>query len=35
MRDPDFVRCMEKVWELLRYDVDKAMRENHPSRPDE
>lgn len=35
MRDPDFSRCMEKVWELLRYDVDKAMRENHLSRPSE
>lgn len=35
MRDPDFSRCMEKVWELLRYDVDKAMRENHLSRPGE
>jgi NitT/TauT family transport system ATP-binding protein len=31
MRDPDFGRCMEKVWELLRYDVDKAMRESRPS----
>jgi NitT/TauT family transport system ATP-binding protein len=35
MRDPDFSCCMEKVWELLRYDVDKAMRENHLSRPGE
>jgi NitT/TauT family transport system ATP-binding protein len=26
MRDPDFGRCMEKIWDLLRYDVDKAMR---------
>ena len=31
MRDPDFGRCMEKIWELLRYDVDKAMRESRPS----
>lgn len=31
MSDPDFVHCMEKIWGLLRYDVDKAMRENHPS----
>jgi NitT/TauT family transport system ATP-binding protein len=30
MRDPDFGRCMEKIWNLLRYDVDKAMRENQP-----
>jgi NitT/TauT family transport system ATP-binding protein len=28
MRDPDFARCMEKIWNLLRYDVDKAMRES-------
>jgi NitT/TauT family transport system ATP-binding protein len=31
MRDPDFGRCMEKLWDLLRYDVDKAMRVGHPS----
>jgi NitT/TauT family transport system ATP-binding protein len=31
MRDPDFGRCMEKVWDLLRYDVDKAMCQNRPS----
>lgn len=31
MTDPDFVRCLEKIWDLLRYEVDKAMRENHPS----
>jgi NitT/TauT family transport system ATP-binding protein len=30
MRDPDFSRCMEQVWDLLRYDVDKAMRQNQP-----
>ena len=35
MRDPDFGRCMEKVWELLRYDVDKAMRESRPSQTTE
>ena len=28
MKDPDFVRCTEKIWELLRYDVDKAMQQN-------
>ncbi len=32
MSDPDFVRCLEKIWDLLRYEVDKAMRENRPSR---
>jgi len=31
MRDPDFGRCMEKLWDLLRFDVDKAMRAGHPS----
>jgi hypothetical protein len=30
MRDPDFSRCMEQLWELIRYDVDKAMRQNQP-----
>ena len=33
MRDPDFARCMEKVWELLRYDADKAMRQQSLSSP--
>jgi NitT/TauT family transport system ATP-binding protein len=28
MRDPDFGHCMEKLWELLRYDVEKSMRES-------
>jgi NitT/TauT family transport system ATP-binding protein len=32
MSDPDFIRCVEKIWDLLRYEVDKAMKENHPSR---
>jgi NitT/TauT family transport system ATP-binding protein len=31
MADPDFAQCMEKIWDLLRYEVDKAMRQNHPS----
>jgi NitT/TauT family transport system ATP-binding protein len=35
MRDPDLAGCMEKIWQLLRYDVDKAIRENHAPRPDE
>jgi NitT/TauT family transport system ATP-binding protein len=30
MADPDFGRCLEKIWDLLRYEVDKAMRENRP-----
>lgn len=28
MKDPDFARCMEKVWDLLKYDVEYALREN-------
>jgi NitT/TauT family transport system ATP-binding protein len=28
MKDPDFARCTEKIWDLLRYDVDQAMRQN-------
>jgi NitT/TauT family transport system ATP-binding protein len=31
MRDPDFGRCMEQIWDLLRYEVDKAMRGIPPS----
>jgi len=30
MREPDYARCMEKIWDLLRYDVDKAMRASPP-----
>jgi NitT/TauT family transport system ATP-binding protein len=29
MGEPDFIRCLEKIWDLLRYEVDRAMRENH------
>jgi NitT/TauT family transport system ATP-binding protein len=35
MSNPDFARCVDKIWELLRYEVDKTMRENHPSKPPE
>jgi len=35
MGDPDFAHCMEKIWELLRYEVDKAMRESHQPRVEE
>jgi len=31
MSDPDFIRCMEKIWDLLRHEVDRAMTQNHPS----
>ena len=30
MREPDFGKCMERIWELLRYEVDAAMRVNPP-----
>jgi NitT/TauT family transport system ATP-binding protein len=34
MRDPDFATCTENIWNLLRHDVDRAMRENKlPSSP--
>jgi hypothetical protein len=28
MRDRDFALCMEKIWNLLRYDVDTALQTN-------
>lgn len=28
MRDPDFAKCMEKIWDLLRHDVDAALQQN-------
>jgi NitT/TauT family transport system ATP-binding protein len=28
MRDPDFALCIEKIWNLLRYDVDAALQTN-------
>jgi ABC-type nitrate/sulfonate/bicarbonate transport system ATPase subunit len=28
MRDPDFALCVEKIWNLLRYDVDAAFQTN-------
>ena len=31
MRDHDFGLCVDKIWDMLRYDVDKAMRAGHPS----
>ena len=31
MSSPDFTRCVEKIWDLLRAEVDRAMRVNHPS----
>ncbi len=29
MSDPNFVRCMDRIWGFLRSEVDRAMRENH------
>jgi NitT/TauT family transport system ATP-binding protein len=28
MREPDFARCMDKIWNLLRHDVDSALQRN-------
>ena len=28
MSNPDFARCVDKIWEMLRYEVDKNLREN-------
>ncbi|HEY6197778.1 MAG TPA: hypothetical protein VI231_04150, partial [Candidatus Binatia bacterium] len=35
MQDPDFIKCLERIWDLLRSEVDRAMRENHRSGPEE
>ncbi|HEY7165793.1 MAG TPA: ABC transporter ATP-binding protein [Candidatus Binatia bacterium] len=29
-RDPEFADCMEKVWNLLKYDVQDALEHNRP-----
>jgi NitT/TauT family transport system ATP-binding protein len=28
MKDPDFAKCMEKIWNLLKHDVDWALEHN-------
>src|SRR3990172_6855904 len=28
MRDPDFAKCIEEIWGLLRYEVDSALQRN-------
>jgi NitT/TauT family transport system ATP-binding protein len=28
MRDPDFAACMDKIWNLLKYDVEHALEHN-------
>jgi NitT/TauT family transport system ATP-binding protein len=30
MSSPDFSRCVEKIWDLLRDEVDRSMRANPP-----
>jgi len=32
MRDPDFAHCMDKIWNLLRYDVDAALNARESTR---
>jgi ABC-type nitrate/sulfonate/bicarbonate transport system ATPase subunit len=29
-RDPDFADCMNRIWNLLKYDVEDALRQNRP-----
>jgi ABC-type nitrate/sulfonate/bicarbonate transport system ATPase subunit len=33
MSSPDFARCVEKIWDLLRYEVDKTMRQQESLKP--
>jgi NitT/TauT family transport system ATP-binding protein len=35
MSSPDFASCVEKIWELLRYEVDKTMRQQETVKPSE
>ena len=30
MKDPDFADCMDKIWNLMKYDVEYAMDKPHP-----
>jgi NitT/TauT family transport system ATP-binding protein len=30
MKDPDFSNCMEKIWNLLKYDVEDQMDRGRP-----
>jgi len=30
MKDPDFANCMDKIWDLLKYDVEHAMDHGRP-----
>jgi NitT/TauT family transport system ATP-binding protein len=29
-RDPDFSNCMDKIWKLLKYDVEDALERGRP-----
>ena len=30
MSDPDFVKCLQQIWDLLRSEVEKEMKKNRP-----
>jgi hypothetical protein len=30
MKDPDFANCMDKIWNLLKYDVEDALERGRP-----
>jgi len=30
MRDPDFASCMDKIWNLLKHDVEHALDRGRP-----
>jgi len=30
MRDPDFAGCMDKIWNLMKYDVEHALQRGKP-----
>jgi NitT/TauT family transport system ATP-binding protein len=31
MSDPDFVKCLHQIWDLLRSEVEKEMQKNQPA----
>jgi hypothetical protein len=30
MKDPDFSNCMDKIWNLLKHDVEDALEAGGP-----
>jgi NitT/TauT family transport system ATP-binding protein len=34
MSDPDFVDCLQKIWDLLRAEVERGMERNRPGAAD-